>query len=82
MTYEVEVKPRVLKDLKALPAAQQRRILAKMEELSNDLAGDVKKLTSFSPEYRLRVGKYRVLFEVEEDKVVIYRVVHRKDAYK
>jgi mRNA interferase RelE/StbE len=82
MTYEVEVKPRVLKDLKALPAAQQRRTLAKMEELSNDLAGDVKKLTSFSPEYRLRVGKYRVLFEVEEDKVVIYRVVHRKDAYK
>jgi mRNA interferase RelE/StbE len=82
MTYEVEVKPRVLKDLKAMPATQQRRILAKMKELSNDLAGDVKKLTNYSPEYRLRVGNYRVLFEVEEDTVVVYRVVHRKDAYK
>jgi mRNA interferase RelE/StbE len=44
-------------------------------------AGDVKKLADFTPEYRLRVGDYRVLFEVEESKVVIYRILHRKDAY-
>lgn len=30
---------------------------------------------------RLRVGDYRVLFEIEEDVLVIYRVKHRKDAY-
>ena len=56
--------------------------MAKIEALGNDLAGDVKTLTNFTEEYRLRVGNYRVLFEVEGGKVVIYRVLHRKDAYK
>lgn len=82
MNYQIEFKPRVLKDLKALSQATQRRIVAKIEALQNDLAGDVKKLTNFTPEYRLRVGNYRVLFEVEEARVVIYRIMHRKDAYK
>ncbi len=81
MTYEIDFKPRALKDLKALPKSAQRRILAKIEALRNDLAGDVKQLTNFTPEYRLRVGDYRVLFEVDEETVVVYRVMHRKDAY-
>ncbi len=81
MTYEIDFKPRAFKDLKVLPKSAQRRILAKIEALRNDLAGDVKHLTNFTPEYRLRVGDYRVLFEVDEEIVVVYRVVHRKDAY-
>jgi mRNA interferase RelE/StbE len=45
--------------------------------------GDVKRLTSITPEYRLRVGNYRILFEiVKGKKIIIYRVCHRKDAYK
>jgi len=82
MTYEIEFKPRAIKDLESLPKDIQRRILAKIESLANDLAGDVKRLTNFTPEFRLRVGDYRVLFEVEANKIVIYRVVHRKDAYR
>jgi mRNA interferase RelE/StbE len=82
MRYIIEFKPRAAKDLKALPVAMQRRIVAKIEMLQNDLAGDVKKLTNFTLEYRLRLGNYRVLFEVERTKVVIYRIVHRKDAYR
>ena len=81
MIYEVEFKPRALKDLQSLPKSAQKRIIAKTAALRNDLAGDVKRLTDFTPEYRLRVGDYRVLFEVEETKVVVYRVVNRKDAY-
>jgi mRNA interferase RelE/StbE len=82
MNYQIEFKPRALKDLKALPVMEYRRIVAKAEALQEDLAGDVKKLTNFTPEYRLRVGNYRVLFEVQGSTVVIYRVRHRKDAYK
>jgi len=82
MTYHVEFKPRALKDLKGLPVEESVRIVTKAEALQNDLEGDVKRLTHFTPEYRLRVGKYRVLFEVEGPNVVIYRVRHRKDAYK
>ena len=81
MNYRIEFKPRAVKDLKALPVAQLQRVVAKIEALQQDLVGDVKKLTDFTPEYRLRVGDYRVLFEVEGNTVVVYRVLHRKDAY-
>jgi mRNA interferase RelE/StbE len=82
MNYEIEFKPRAIKDLEGLPRSAQRRILAKIEGLRDDLAGDVKRLTNFTPEYRLRVGDYRVLFEVAGNRVVIYRLVHRRDAYQ
>ena len=58
-------------------------IMAAIENMSKDLAGDIKKLTNFAPEYRLRVGDYRVLFEIErQDRVTIYRVRHRREAYR
>ena len=83
MTYQIEFKSRAIKDLRALPTtAQQRRMIRRIAALQNDLSGDVKKLTNFTPEYRLRVGDYRVLFEVEADKIIVYRVLHRKDAYQ
>ena len=82
MNYHLTFKPRAIKDLKVLPKSQLRRVIAKLQALQKDLAGDVKKLTDFTPEYRLRVGDYRVLFEVEGDNVVVYRVLNRKDAYE
>ena len=81
MTYEIEFKPRSIKDLQSIPKVQAQRIVEKIEALRTDLAGDVKRLTDFTPEYRLRVGDYRILFEIEVDKVIIYRVKHRSDAY-
>jgi hypothetical protein len=58
MIYKVEFKPRALKDLKGLPASESVRIVAKAEALQNGLEGDVKRLTHFTPEYRLRVGAH------------------------
>jgi mRNA interferase RelE/StbE len=81
MTYDIVFKPRALKDLKALPKAMRQRIVEKIEALRNNLAGDVKRLTDHTQEYRLRVGDYRILFEVAGTIVVVYRVVNRKDAY-
>jgi mRNA interferase RelE/StbE len=68
--------------LEGLPESAQRRVIAKIEALRNDLAGDVKKLTNFTPEYRLRVGDNRVLFEVVGNRIIVYRIIHRKDAYR
>ncbi len=50
--------------------------------MSNDLKGDVKQLTNFTPEYRLCIGDYRVLFEIEEETIIIYRIRHRREAYR
>ncbi|OLE53089.1 MAG: plasmid stabilization protein [Acidobacteria bacterium 13_1_20CM_3_53_8] len=81
MTYRIEFKPRAVKDLDALDNSTARRVLEKIRGLENNLAGDVKRLTNFTPEYRLRVGDYRVLFEIEGDRVIIYRIKHRSRAY-
>ena len=83
MKYDLRFKPRSLKDLKKLTAKQQERVIERIDGMSEDLAGDVKRLTNFTPEYRLRAGSYRVLFEIEEETtIVIYRVRHRRDAYR
>jgi mRNA interferase RelE/StbE len=82
VNYDLRFKPRSVKDLKKLPAELRRRIIEKVEEMTEDLAGDVKQLTNFTPEYRLRVGDYRVLFEIEGNTIVVYCVRHRREAYR
>lgn len=82
MQYNIEFKPRAIKDLKALTLREREKIVAKVEALQTNLAGDVKRRTNFTPEYRLRVGDYRVLFEIEGENLVIYRVMHRGEAYR
>ena len=82
MSYEIRFKPRARKDLKALDKREAGRIVEKIEAMREDLTGDVKKLTNFTPEYRLRVGSYRVLFALEDNEIIIYRVRHRKDVYR
>lgn len=83
MEYLLEFKPSALKDLRNIPASQTTRILDRIETMKNDLRGDVKRLTNFSPEYRLRIGNFRVLFSIERDNViVVYRVKQRDKAYR
>ncbi|MDT8390322.1 MAG: type II toxin-antitoxin system RelE/ParE family toxin [Lentisphaeria bacterium] len=83
MNYHVELKPRSIKDLRHLPKEEAARVLEALENLQEGFSGNVKRLTNYSPEYRLRVGNYRVLFEVEKPNIIIvYRILHRKDAYR
>jgi mRNA interferase RelE/StbE len=82
MEYDIQFKPKAIRDLKSLPAHMQNRILTRIEDMSNDLKGNVKRLTNFTAEYRLRVGDYRVLFEIEEQTIIIYRIRHRREAYR
>ena len=68
--------------MEGLSSRMRARLLARIEEMSNDLKGDVNRLNIFTPEYRLRVGDYRVLFEIEGERIVIYRIRHRREAYR
>ncbi len=79
--YEIRFKPKVEKDCRKIPKPIVNAILNKIESLSDNLSGDVKRLTNFTQEYRLRHGDYRVLFEVNGQTIVVYRILHRKDAY-
>ena len=82
MEYRIEVKKKAIKDLQDIPLEQRTQILSRIELLSNDLTGDVKKLTNFTPEFRLRWGHWRIVFEIEADTVIIYRVLHRRESYR
>jgi mRNA interferase RelE/StbE len=80
--YQIEFKPKAIKDLQKIPVNDRERIINKIEAMQDDLQGDVKRLTNFTPEYRLRVGDYRILFELAEQTIIVYRVKHRSKAYE
>jgi len=83
MKYTLGLKPMASKDLRRIQKQDASRIADALELLADNLFGDVKRLTNFTPEYRLRVGQYRVLFEVEnKTEIVVYRIVHRREAYR
>lgn len=81
MKYTVEIKPRAMKDVESIPTRDAERILDKIEAMTDNLQGDIKHLTNHTPEYRLRVGKWRVLFEIDHQTIVVYRIKSRGEAY-
>lgn len=82
MKYRIGLKPKAEKDLKAMPSQDRARVAERLRRLEDDLGGDVKKLTNHVPEYRMRAGDWRVLFELEGDCIIVYRILHRSEAYR
>jgi mRNA interferase RelE/StbE len=81
MPYRLEIKEEARQQLRALPREQRRNIGRRLDALQKDFAGDVKKLTAKTQEYRLRVGSLRVLFTLEGELISVYAVKDRKKAY-
>lgn len=82
MKYEIEIRRRAEKDLAAIQKSDAQRIADAIFLLADGLTGDIKRLTNFSPEYRLRVGDWRILFEISKNKVTIFRILHRREVYR
>jgi len=81
MRYNVRILPTAERDLDRMSPEVAHRVLRKIEAMQNDLAGDVKRLVDFVPPYRLRVGDWRVLFDLRGDLILVQRVRHRSEAY-
>ncbi len=84
MAYTIKIKPSAQKDLDSLPAKEVLNILNKINLLSeNPRPAGTQKLTDFEG-YRIRSGKYRVLYEVNDidHSIFIFRIKHRREAYK
>ncbi len=84
-TYRIEWKPSALRELKRIDRQVIPRIIQTVERLADDpFAAGVRKLRGAEHTYRLRVGEYRVVYEVVGAKlaVVIVRVRHRRDVYR
>ncbi|MFB3787147.1 MAG: type II toxin-antitoxin system RelE/ParE family toxin [bacterium] len=85
MTYQVEIRPHALRELKKLPQDVQKRLVAKISDLAQD-PRPTGSVNLNSPEcfYRLRVGIYRFIYSREDNRwvVVIIHVAHRRDTYR
>ena len=64
-----------------MPSRQAGQIVKKIGRLQSGLHGDIKRLQQHDVSYRLRMGDYRVLFDVEGDVIVIRRIGNRRDVY-
>jgi mRNA interferase RelE/StbE len=82
--YEILFKESVYKDLKKIPKADLRKILSRIKKLSDDpRPAGCEKLTG-QERYRLRQGRYRIVYSIQDDKLTIWvvKVGHRKDIYR
>lgn len=70
------------KDLKKLNETIAKNILIRLKKYSINLEGDVRKLKEKQGRYGLRVGDYRIIFEKNNDSIIVSMIAHRKDVYK
>ncbi|MBD1845299.1 type II toxin-antitoxin system RelE/ParE family toxin [Cyanobacteria bacterium FACHB-63] len=82
MSYQVEFSKRAAKQFKALSLEIQLRLRPKIDDLADEpRPSGVVKLTGKENLYRIRVGDYRVLYQIEDEDliVLIIKLGHRSD---
>lgn len=83
----VYAKP-VQKDVKGLELKTIHRLHKALQRLANNpfpgakTGKTIKKLEIKEPTYRLRVGEYRVIYRIETQKIIVLRIIHRKELEK
>ena len=82
--YRIEFTNPAAKEFRALSEELKRRIVPVVDGLIQNLRlRGVRKLVGYENLYRVRVGQYRIVYEVDDGKMLIRvtRVRHRRDAY-
>ena len=85
MKYRIELKRSAAKVLKKLPKPDRRRIRDKIESFADNLPDPATtKMKGDNPFHRVRVGDYRIIFEIREDTLLILalKIGHRKEIYR
>jgi mRNA interferase RelE/StbE len=90
MTFRIMISPQARKQLDELDPKMRRRVFGALGGLETDPfharpGVDIRKLAGLGGKadlFRLRVGQYRVIYEVSSDKVWISEVLRRSNAYR
>ena len=85
MKYRVEFKRSAAKALKKIPKSDQRRIRDRIDSLAENLPESAAtKMKGDNPFHRIRVGDYRIIYEIHGDILVIMvlKIGHRKQVYR
>jgi len=83
--YEILLEQAAERDLKKLPSEMLNRILPKIKELvKNPKPQHSRKITGSKNDWRIRVGNYRIIYEIDARAEIIrvMRIRHRKDVYR
>lgn len=83
--YEVQIARRAVRALAGLPRKEQQRIRAAIDLLADDPRPPTcSKLTGEVNAYRVRVGDYRIVYEILDARLVVHvvRIGHRRDVYR
>ncbi|HJY63132.1 MAG TPA: type II toxin-antitoxin system RelE/ParE family toxin [Ignavibacteria bacterium] len=81
--YKIRITKTAEKDLDNLSSEIRDRIGKKIKEFSiNPFQFSIKLKIKGEKLYRFRVGSYRIIFEMDEDNIVILRIGDRKDIYR
>ncbi len=85
MSYEVRLKPSAERELRRLPREVAARIAEAVAALGVDpRPHGVKKLLGSATAYRIRIGDYRVIYDVFDGVlvVVVVTIAHRREVYR
>ena len=85
MPYQIIIPKPVKKQLDAIPNKTRQRILEKIKLLAdNPRLESAVKLKGYRNEYRIRIGDYRVRYEIKDKELIIIllRCKHRRDVYR
>ena len=83
-SYKILIKPSAVKELEAIPEKDRRRIVYRIQGLAENPRPRGCEKLSDQDKYRLRQGKYRILYQVYDDEVIVLvvRVGKRGEIYK
>lgn len=83
MEYELVYTPRAARDIAKLDQATQERIKKTLERYKEAPFDHARKMVDPAlGSYRFRIGDYRVIFDIEDNRIVVLRVGHRREIYR
>jgi mRNA interferase RelE/StbE len=84
VSFKILIKPSAVKELKRLPKKDCQRITLKIQLLSKEPRPEGCEKLSGQEQYRIRQGKYRIIYSIEDDKLIVYvvKIAHRSNVYK
>ena len=83
--YSILIKPSAVKEIEAIPLKKdRRRIVERIGDLAENPHPPGCEKLSGQDKYRLRQGRYRILYSIEDKDLLVYvvKVAHRKDVYR
>jgi mRNA interferase RelE/StbE len=85
VSYQVDLTPASVRQVKKLTPNIQQKVVLKLEELALEPRPDgVVKLQGAASLYRVRLGKYRIVYQIQDELllVTVVKVAHRREVYR